>query len=39
MEPPEDVYTEGLTRTNATAGIVWPTSRLRLVVVFIVVAA
>lgn len=22
-EPPEDVYTEGLTRTNATNGIVW----------------
>lgn len=24
-EPPEDVYTEGLTRTNATDGIVWMT--------------
>lgn len=22
-EPPEDIYTEGLTRTNATGGIVW----------------
>jgi phage terminase large subunit-like protein len=22
-EPPEDIYTEGLTRTNATSGIVW----------------
>lgn len=24
-EPPEDIYIEGLTRTNATAGIVWVT--------------
>lgn len=24
-EPPEDIYTEGLTRTNATSGIVWLT--------------
>jgi phage terminase large subunit-like protein len=24
-EPPADIYTEGLTRTNATAGIVWLT--------------
>lgn len=24
-EPPEDIYFEGLTRTNATAGIVWVT--------------
>lgn len=24
-EPPEDIYTEGLTRTNATGGIVWIT--------------
>jgi phage terminase large subunit-like protein len=24
-EPPEDIYTEGLTRTNATNGIVWIT--------------
>lgn len=24
-EPPEDIYTEGLTRTNATGGIVWLT--------------
>ena len=24
-EPPEDIYTEGLTRTNATNGIVWMT--------------
>jgi phage terminase large subunit-like protein len=24
-EPPEDIYTEGLTRTNATGGMVWLT--------------
>lgn len=24
-EPPEDIYTEGLTRTNATGGIAWTT--------------
>lgn len=24
-EPPEDIYTEGITRTNATQGIVWMT--------------
>ena len=24
-EPPEDIYTEGMTRTNATGGIVWLT--------------
>lgn len=24
-EPPEDIYTEGLTRTNATGGLVWMT--------------
>jgi phage terminase large subunit-like protein len=24
-EPPEDIYTEGMTRTNATGGIVWTT--------------
>jgi phage terminase large subunit-like protein len=24
-EPPQDIYTEGLTRTNATGGIVWLT--------------